>query len=90
MLEERDRRALDAMEQQLRAADPAFVARMDAGRPGRPFPAVSAVCAAAFLSMPFVALFLGPTAALVMADVAAVAVVMILIRRRRREHRGGQ
>ena len=87
MLEEKDRRALDAMEQHLRAADPAFVARMTAGPAGRPFPTIAVLCAVVFLSLPFVGLFLGPTAALVTADVAAIAVVVILARRHRRQHR---
>ena len=84
MLEEKDRRALEAMERSLRAEDPAFVARMDARRP---FPSIPVLCASVFLMLPFVALFLGPTAALILADVAAVAVVAILIARQRRRPR---
>ena len=81
MLNEREARALDDIEQRLRTSDPAFARRMTA----RPFPAVSVLCVAVFLALPFVALLRGPRAALVTADVAAIVVTVILIRRQMRK-----
>ncbi|WP_160165911.1 DUF3040 domain-containing protein [Actinoplanes sp. OR16] len=84
MLEEKDRRALEDIEQRLAAGDPAFVRRMSEP-PRRPFPTLSVLCVAVFLVMPFVGLFLGPTAALIVADLAAVTVVVVLVLRHRRD-----
>jgi hypothetical protein len=84
MLEEKDRRALEEIEQRLAAGDPAFARRMNE-IPTRPFPALSVLCVLVFLSMPFVGLFFGPTAALIIADLAAVTVVVVLVLRHRRD-----
>ncbi|MEU8240865.1 DUF3040 domain-containing protein [Actinoplanes missouriensis] len=86
MLEEKDRRALAEIEQRLAAGDPAFAARMTArpATPGRPFPVLSVLGVVVFLTMPFVGLFLGPTAALIVADLAAVTAVAVLVMRHRR------
>ncbi|BAL89134.1 hypothetical protein AMIS_39140 [Actinoplanes missouriensis 431] len=86
MLEEKDRRALAEIEQHLAAGDPAFAARMTAppATPGRPFPILSVLGVVVFLTMPFVGLFLGPTAALIVADLAAVTAVVVLVLRHRR------
>ncbi|MEU4688923.1 DUF3040 domain-containing protein [Actinoplanes sp. NPDC023714] len=84
MLEEKDRRALEDIEQRLAAGDPAFVRRMSEP-PRRPFPFLTVLCVAVFLVMPFIGLFLGPTAALIVADLAAVTVVVVLVLRHRRD-----
>ncbi|MFC7534855.1 DUF3040 domain-containing protein [Actinoplanes sp. GCM10030250] len=78
MLDEKDRRALADIEQRLRADDPAFARRMNATTVRGSFPAIAVLCATVFLALPFVALFLGPKAALILIDLAAVAVVVIL------------
>ncbi|MFI1994091.1 DUF3040 domain-containing protein [Actinoplanes sp. NPDC020271] len=79
MLEEKDRRALADIEQQLHATDPGFARRMSAAP--CPFPTVSALCVATFLAMPFLGLFLGPRAVLVELDVAATVVMIVLVSR---------
>jgi hypothetical protein len=76
MLGERDRRVLADIEERLRTGDPAFARRM---RPApAPFPALSLVCVAAFLALPFLGLFLGPRAVLPAITVTAVLVMLIL------------
>ncbi|GAA4950197.1 DUF3040 domain-containing protein [Actinoplanes utahensis] len=82
MLEERDRRALADIEQRLAAEDPDFVRRMQGDRP---IPLIPFLCLAGFLALPFVATFLGPTAALILADVVGVAVVALLAYRHLRD-----
>ncbi|WP_433832164.1 DUF3040 domain-containing protein [Actinoplanes sp. CA-015351] len=86
MLEEKDRRALAEIEQRLVTGDPAFARRMRARRAprDRPFPIVPLLLVTVFLALPFVGLFLGPTAALIVADLAAVTVVVVLVLRHRR------
>jgi hypothetical protein len=84
MLEEKDRRALEEIEQRLSAGDPAFARRMSEP-PGRRFPGLSVLCVLVFLAMPFVGLFFGPAAALIIADLAAVTVVVVLVLRHRRD-----
>ncbi|WP_436535118.1 DUF3040 domain-containing protein [Actinoplanes sp. HUAS TT8] len=79
MLEEKDRRVLADIEERLCAADPAFVSRMRS--PDCPFPTVSVVCVAGFLTLPFLGLFLGPRAALVAINVTAAVVMLVLLRR---------
>ncbi|WP_328468294.1 DUF3040 domain-containing protein [Actinoplanes sp. NBC_00393] len=87
MLNESEARAIDEIEQRLRATDPAFAQRMATGPAPRPFPAVPVLCVTVFLSLPFIALLCGPRAALATADVAAVTVVIILARRHHRTTR---
>ncbi|MFC3990793.1 DUF3040 domain-containing protein [Actinoplanes siamensis] len=81
MLEEKDRRALEDIEQRLCASDPAFARRM--GSPSVPFPTVSVLCVLSFMSLPFVGLFLGPRAVLVAINATAVVVMMVLVWRAR-------
>ncbi|GLY02119.1 MULTISPECIES: DUF3040 domain-containing protein [Actinoplanes] len=83
MLDESEARALEDIERRL-CSDPRFVRRMRGPGPLRPFPTVSVLCLTAFLALPFVALFGGPQAALIHADVAAVLVVTVLAWRHRR------
>ncbi|MEU4426388.1 DUF3040 domain-containing protein [Actinoplanes sp. NPDC024001] len=81
MLNEREARAIEEIEQRLRRSDPAFAQRMSAWPGGRPFPTVAVLCVATFLVLPFIALLGGPHAALVTADVVAITVVIVLVRR---------
>ncbi|MEV6301910.1 DUF3040 domain-containing protein [Actinoplanes sp. NPDC051861] len=78
MLDERDRRALEDIEQRLCSDDPEFARRMSATTIPCRFPVVPALCVMLFLALPFVALFLGPRVALVLADIIAVTVVVLL------------
>ena len=82
MLEEKDRRVLADIEQHLSAGDPAFARRMRADAvPACPFPTVSVLCVGTFLSIPFLALFLGPRAVLILLTVTAVLVMTVLLSR---------
>ncbi len=82
MLDERDRRVLEDIEQRLTEDDPDFVRRMSGSLR---LPIIPVLCMTVFLTLPFVALFLGPTAALITVDATALLVLLILaIRRARR------
>lgn len=81
MLEETDRRVLADIEQRLSTADPEFARRMSAAP--CPFPTVSVLCVAGFLSLPFLGLFLGPRAPLVAINVTAALVMIVLVVRSR-------
>ena len=84
-MDEHAQRALHAIEQNLTREDPAFVARMRAGREPEPrFPAIPALCASLYILVPLVALLFGWPGLVIVLDVFAVAVVAVLIRRRRR------
>ncbi|WP_189331447.1 DUF3040 domain-containing protein [Actinoplanes ianthinogenes] len=84
MLEERDRRVLADIEQHLSAGDPAFARRMrSGGPPACPFPTVSVLCVGAFLSLPFLGLFLGPRAVLIAINVTAAVIMVVLLCRHR-------
>jgi hypothetical protein len=83
MLEEKDRRVLAEIEQHLCAGDPAFARRMRCGAPACGFPALSVLCVAAFLTLPFLALFLGPRAVLLAINFTAAAVMITLLVRGR-------
>ena len=78
MLDERDRRALEDIEQRLCSDDPAFARRMSATTIGCRFPVVPALCVMLFLALPFVALFLGPKVAMIVVDVTAVTIVVLI------------
>ncbi|GAA3348417.1 hypothetical protein GCM10020358_66850 [Amorphoplanes nipponensis] len=85
MLDERDRRALAAIEQELSRQDPVLAARM--GGPDRPGPTVLALCASLYVSLPMVTLLFGWVAAVIVFDVFAVLLALVLVRRRRRRAR---
>lgn len=84
MLEERDRRALEDIEQRLTEEDPEFARRMNGTLR---LPIIPVLCMTVFLTLPFVALFLGPAAALVIVDVTALSVILLLAVRRARRLR---
>ncbi|SDS35251.1 DUF3040 domain-containing protein [Actinoplanes derwentensis] len=84
MLEERDRRALADIEQRLAVEDPDFVRRMDGAVR---LPLIPVLCMTVFLTLPFVALFLGPAAALITVDLTALLVILLLAVRRARRRR---
>ncbi|WP_157432776.1 MULTISPECIES: DUF3040 domain-containing protein [unclassified Actinoplanes] len=76
VLEEKDRRALAEIENELTVADPGFARRMRRG--DGELPAVAASCVLAFLAMPFTALLFGPAAVLVVVNIA-IAVIMLVV-----------
>ena len=84
-MDEHAQRALHAIEQNLTREDPAFVARMRAGREPEPrFPAIPALCASLYILVPLVALLFGWPGVVIVLDAFAVAIVAVLIHRRRR------
>ncbi|BCY08304.1 DUF3040 domain-containing protein [Actinoplanes sp. L3-i22] len=86
MLEEKDRRVLADIEERLCAGDPAFARRMRSAP--CPFPTLSVLCVVAFLSLPFLGLFLGPGAVLLAINVTAAVVILVLAFRGRRRWAG--
>ncbi|GLY06772.1 MULTISPECIES: DUF3040 domain-containing protein [Actinoplanes] len=84
MLDDRDRRILDDLEQQLAVADPEFAARMSAPAAEQPFPAVAGLCALLFICAPLVMLLFGWPGVIIAVDVFAAAVAVVLIHRRRK------
>ncbi len=81
MLDEQDRRALEDIEQRLATEDPEFARRMNGSIR---LPLIPVLCVTVFLTLPFVALFLGPAAALITVDVTALLVLLSLAVRRSR------
>ncbi|GAA1646403.1 DUF3040 domain-containing protein [Actinoplanes couchii] len=82
MLEERDRRALEELEQRLAAEDPEFARRMSGAVR---LPVIPVLGMTIFLTCPFVALFLGSAAGLLtVAGTATMTVTLLLVRRARR------
>ncbi|HWS39277.1 MAG TPA: DUF3040 domain-containing protein [Actinoplanes sp.] len=82
MLEERDRRVLEDIEQRLAVGDPEFARRMSGDVR---LPVIPVLCMTVFLTLPFVALFLGPAAVLITLNVTALLIItLVAIRRIRR------
>jgi hypothetical protein len=80
-----ERRALAEIEDHLRMADPAFVARMDA--PGsRPFPVLTILGVMLFVTAPLVSLLFG-AAALGLATAVVLGVMAAVAVHRQRHHR---
>ena len=80
-----ERRVLDEMEEHLRTADPAFLARMSASQP--PFPTSVLVGLLLFVTVPAATLLVGATVpALTGAAVLAVLGAVVIRRWRRRRY----
>lgn len=77
-----ERRTLTEIEDHLRMADPAFVARMSDDT--RRFPTVAVLAVCWFLTAPLVSMLFGP-AVFTVTTVAVLAVVTAVMIRRRRE-----
>jgi membrane protein implicated in regulation of membrane protease activity len=75
-----ERRVLTEIEDHLRMADPAFVARMNGGTCR--FPTVTVLVALWFVACPLVSLLFGPTATAAL-TAAVLAVVVAVVARRR-------
>jgi hypothetical protein len=82
MLDDRDRRVCQQIEDRLAADDPAFASRMRAAGPPRLSPAALALCAIWYIVTPILALLAGRTAALVWLAVFFIAMPVVLRRTR--------
>ena len=81
-----ERRVLAEIEDDLRAGDPAFHARMAVPDP-RPFPAVAVLAVLWCITAPLVSLLWGPAELAVMTS-TVFGIATIVVIRRRREQRG--
>ena len=81
-----ERRVLREIEDHLRMADPAFVARMTVPA-GHPFPTLSVLGVLLFLTAPLIGLLFGTAAVGRTAAVACYLAVVVLAHRRRRARR---
>ena len=81
-----ERRMLAEIEDRLRMADPAFVARMTVSDP-RPFPALSVLGVLLFITAPLVSLLYGIAVLAVITGMTLGVMAAVVFRRRRRPAR---
>ena len=87
MLDDQDRRTLEALERRLVRSDPEFAARMRGTPSGSRLPRVSLVCLLLFAAVPVMSLLFGPRIALVTILIGPVALAAIGLVARRRARR---